>query len=478
MFWHSTTHGIGLAYDSVWYVAAARNLVAGAGIGRYNCVEFKPLTLYPPMYSIALAAISSLGTDVLTASRILGTAGYSLTILLGGTIAGRVAKSLWATGLGACLLLLSAPLLQVSSWALSEHLFLPLALASVLGLGLFLEHSSTRDFALACLFAALATLTRYVGIVAIVAGVLTTIACAKSSGRRLWVHAGLLAACGMLPLGAWSLFNAVVVGTATNRRLAFHPLVLQAWGIPLRTIASWFVPDRLNTTWIQGAVISGLALILLATLVWSLKRVALDARRYCWALLLCLFAILYPLMVIATATFLTPGVEALRDRLLIPLHVVVLIMVSSGIAALWRSPRKSLRAIALAAGLLMLTLYGVRYPGLIRGLASDGQGSASAYAMRSETAQALRLLNKEVIFTNDIQTMYFVADKRSCVIPTASSDIGIEEMRSILQASDGVVVIFGRLSREFLPIEQVINGLDVIQILPEAVVYGHPPAGS
>jgi hypothetical protein len=73
--------------------------------------------------------------------------------------------------------------------------------------------------------------------------------------------------------------------------------------------------------------------------------------------------------------------------------------------------------------------------------------------------------------------MYFLADKRSCAIPTAGSDSGLEEMRANLHAWHGVVVIFGRLTGEFQPIDQVIDGLDMIQILPEAVVYGLPPSG-
>ena len=52
-----TPHGLGLAHDSADYIASARNISAGMGVGRMTCVSFKPMVLWPPLYPALLALI-------------------------------------------------------------------------------------------------------------------------------------------------------------------------------------------------------------------------------------------------------------------------------------------------------------------------------------------------------------------------------------------------------------------------------------
>jgi hypothetical protein len=475
-FWFSTPHGVGLGFDSITYIAVARSLLSGGGLGRYNCAGFKPLTLWPPLYPIVLASIGRLGMDPTLASRLAGAIGYALTILFGGLLAGRAAASRAAAAMASSLLFLSAPLLQVSTWAMSEHLFLPLTLASFLLLRPSIKSSSRKALLAAGVCAGAAALTRYVGAIAVLAGAITLAIIHDRTGRRRWLDAGLFTLCGLLPLALWFAFNALVVGTATNRRLDFHPPNANDLALPAKTIAGWLLPDRLNIVPLQGLAIAATAVLVIFALVWNVSRMRSRPNDpEPWTLNLSLFAILYPVMILASATFLTPGIlEPLGERLLIPLHAAVLILICVLAVVLGSQVKSVGRTIAIVGSLSLLLVYCVRYPGLLRGLRSDGQGFASAYLQESETSHALRSLQTQMIYTNDIQALYFLANKVSCAIPTPTSNAGIEEMRSNLRAEDGVVVIFGRLSSEFLPFEQVTSGLDVLEALPDAVVYGYP----
>jgi 4-amino-4-deoxy-L-arabinose transferase-like glycosyltransferase len=474
-FWISTPYGIGLGFDSIWYIAVARNLLADSGLGRYTCVGFKPLTLWPPLYPIVLAWFSRLGMDPTLASRFVGAIGYGSTVFLGGLVAGKATASRSAAAMTSALLLLSAPLLQVSTWAMSEHLFLPLTLSSFLLLGLSIKSSSRSVLFAAGIFAGAGALTRYVGATTVLAGTITLVLALRRTGRRRWLDALLFTVCGLLPLALWFAFNALTVGSATNRRLDFHPPTAEDLTLTAKTVAGWFLPDRLNVVPLQGLAVATVAVIVFLALACNVIRARSEPNRLePWTLNVSLFAILYPLVIFTSATFLTPGIlEPLGDRLLIPLHTALLILVCVLHTVLGSQVKGAGRTIAIVVSLLLLLVYGVRYPGLLRNTRSDGQGFASVHLRDSETSQALRSLQRQVIYTNDIQAMYFLADKPSCAIPTSSD--GLREMRSNLGAKQGVVVIFGRLTGEFLPFEEVTLGLDVLDTLPQAVVYGYPP---
>jgi hypothetical protein len=62
-----TPFGVGIYVDSLYYVSSARNLIAGFGMGRITGLGiFKPMTHYPPFFSIVLAIGRLLGLPELT----------------------------------------------------------------------------------------------------------------------------------------------------------------------------------------------------------------------------------------------------------------------------------------------------------------------------------------------------------------------------------------------------------------------------
>src|SRR5512133_2413787 len=128
-----TPAGVGLANDSVAYIAGARSILQGTG---YSDIwldsSIEAITHYPPLLSLTLAGLGLLGLDPLRGARILNILLYGANTGLMGLIGWRMTKSQLAGVLLAALFLLNAILLRVHVFAMSEPLFIFLSLLSFL----------------------------------------------------------------------------------------------------------------------------------------------------------------------------------------------------------------------------------------------------------------------------------------------------------------------------------------------------------
>ncbi len=85
-----TRWGIGASPDSVFYLGAARNLLAGKG---YSLPSVEggnsPLTHLPPLYASLLAVLTKAGLDIGLAARGLNAALFGVGIWLAGGLINR-----------------------------------------------------------------------------------------------------------------------------------------------------------------------------------------------------------------------------------------------------------------------------------------------------------------------------------------------------------------------------------------------------
>jgi uncharacterized membrane protein len=135
-----TPAGVGLANDSVAYIAGARSILQGTGYSDIWLVgSLEPVTHYPPLLSLTLAAIGLLGVDPLRGARILNILLFGANTGLLGLLGWRMTKSQPAGILLAALFALNASLLRIHVFAMSEPLFLFFSLLSFLFFDLFVE---------------------------------------------------------------------------------------------------------------------------------------------------------------------------------------------------------------------------------------------------------------------------------------------------------------------------------------------------
>lgn len=243
---YATHRGPGLFADSKYYLEGARALLAGRGYSVPSATgEPVPITHWPPLYSLALAAAGGLsGLDPERVARWLNAALLGATVLLGGLATRHLARgSAWAGLFGAFLLLASVDLLDVHSYVGSEGLFIFLGLAGMALLGRHLERPKLGYLVAAGLLAGLASATRYVGVVLLGTGVLALLLLRRD--RRLR-DAAIFAALGCAPIGAFVSRNHLAAHEALgeSRSLVFHPITGDKLRLGWDTVWGWVAPDR------------------------------------------------------------------------------------------------------------------------------------------------------------------------------------------------------------------------------------------
>ena len=206
--WRSTPYGLGLVNDSATYVEGATNLMAGKGYVRISGGgEIKPITHFPPLFSILLAGMGLAGMNLLVAARVLITLLFGVDILLVGVSVYRISHSIGFACLGALLLAVSDLHLGVYSFALSEPLFLTLMLAAYLLLSLTFDHPHWSWPLLTGLILSLAYLTRYAGVSLIIT---TGLVLVLLKPTQLLKRAGIMLAGVFLPILAWMVYGMVI----------------------------------------------------------------------------------------------------------------------------------------------------------------------------------------------------------------------------------------------------------------------------
>ena len=207
------THGPALHWDTINYLAVARNLLAGEGFLNYDGT---PYTLWPPLYPLLLAAA---GFGVLDPLQVVGplNAGIlGLTVFVVGRYLRRRLESRFLAVWAPVVMALSLPLTDMAWWGLSETLFVLLATLALIGADDFLREGRRSSSALAAVSASLALLTRYlgIGVVAVTAiAVLFRTEDSPGTRARRFLLVGLV---GVGPTAPWLFRNLRLTGEFTG----------------------------------------------------------------------------------------------------------------------------------------------------------------------------------------------------------------------------------------------------------------------
>jgi hypothetical protein len=418
LVWANTRWGIGLRGDSFSYVSGARNLAAGLGYSRVSGGgEVKPITHFPPLFSILLAGFQVAGWDAVAAARGLAIALMGVNTLLAGALACRVAGRPWAGAVGAVLFGLNPLFLDVHSWAMAEPLFIALTFGMFLALP-WAAAAQARRAILPGLLAGLACLTRYVGAAGIAAG--TAVMLWPRRGARFGLrHAAAFLAVGLIPVGTWLMRDVWVSGTSTNRQILWHPIDPSRLAEAGATFAQWLLPDGIVAVqgwlvWLGGVL--GVACLAGAALLLLRHPEPLTggsdpglARALGWFILAYAGVLLGNLLLLDSST-------PLDARILSPLLAALVPLLAAWIALAWRHGRLASRF--LIAVLVFLLLAGFAEDG--RRLLDQGWLRGWGFSHRlwksSPLMQAIRDLPPMTLYTNEPDLVYFQTDRPSYII--------------------------------------------------------------
>lgn len=325
------SYGVGLGGDWADYLGTARNLIAGKGFLSFDDL---PYEYWPPLYPLLLAAAGGWFLDPFAVAGPLNAVALGLAVFLAGRLlrphVAPASLVVWACAA----LAVAPPLGGVAAKAIGEPVFVLCVTAALALACRSLETCARGDHRMSLLVgaatvAALAVLTRYIGIcvVLVVAPLLFVagkVPLTVRAGRAL-----LYIAIGLTPVGLWLLRNHLLLGASygpsTRSELAFAEIV---WAYCAQ-IANWVFLDRLEG-WLLNAGAACIGACLLALAI----SVAVVAARW-WrtrgdmppiGLAYCVFggfAVVYLVAVAAAQTVV--ALVPLGGRYLVPAYPPLLI---------------------------------------------------------------------------------------------------------------------------------------------------------
>jgi len=474
-----TRFGPGVSPDSATYIGAARSLLAGAGLSEpFGESAGTPLTRFPPAYPSVLAGLGLLTGDPASAARWAGAALFGLTaILLAWILAQSTGKAALASALAALLYLSAPAMLRLHLMAWSEPLFLALC-AAWLALLLFALRSGKMWIVVAAgAVAALASLTRYVGIALVVAGAVSLLAWGEGTFGHRVRRAAVFAMVGAGPLAVWLGRNAAVAGSAAGRELAFHPIGMSHVWQAAETVGQWLLlPASVHGAW-RLALIAAAGLMLVTLLAGRSRpdrEVAQDPgllTRVVGA-----FLMAYVLTLVLSVSLVDANTP-FDDRILAPVFLAGAVLVALAAARVQdRRPQVGAARLILAAAIgVFLVASLISEIAVFTEAYQIGIGFNRAEWRQSQTVALVRELPTDVLlYANSPEAIYLHTGRSAQQLPRRFDSVAgrpngdferaLQSLGERLAQEQGVVAFFSAVSSDNLPTAAELEGLSGLRV--------------
>ena len=282
-------YGAGVNSDVINFMGIARNILDGNGLREIQFVdagEQNPLSLWVPLYPLVLVGFSFGVLDPYAA------AGPVNAVVLGVTVfaVGYYLRSRMESGfiwlLAVLAVAFSFPLIWMASFAMSDALFILMAVLALIYGDKFLEEGKTSALIWAAVFSALAWQTRYIGAaVPAVIGLLLLLQ--RDTELRLRVkRVGVYSLIVALPMAVWGIWTYLRIGSPVREPRAVDYSVWAA----LDDLAAVFVAGYDNVlliplaqripggVWVGAAVLLVLLAVGIVGIIWRSRNGAARLR--------------------------------------------------------------------------------------------------------------------------------------------------------------------------------------------------------
>lgn len=458
---YASRWGLWAFSDGVGYMVTARNLVQGNGFGLYRpSGTFVPSVMHPPLLAFLIALLTKTTGDVLLASRLLGAALIAALLVTIPLLFRRLVGLAGLTALLAILLITHPAVILMFLSAMSEPLFVFSGTTSLLIVGLYLTRPRPIFLALACVFSALAMLTRYVGLAYVITGGLALL---FFDGRGLWrqrlARAAAYSAAGVLPTLIFLVYWMQTPFARTVRGFALPTSVSESIALFVNRVGlslwSWKpVPTPAVLATVLGSTENRISMVLIlmgllfaAILIprWLHLELATDAlgqKKHSLAnttrllKVFSLFVLVFLGMMFLAFTFSLPRPD-IDSRTLFPLLPTMLIILI-GATRMALGTRQSSKPLHwLAAGLLVMFAAGSAPAGLdiVAGLHRTGLGFTAKAWHESETMEFVDGLNPKAILVSNSPEAIMLYTGRSAHRLPSQVDEGPSSPESAVAAS-------------------------------------------
>ncbi|MHB8905189.1 MAG: hypothetical protein ACYC6D_03580 [Melioribacteraceae bacterium] len=316
VFLTTNSYGAGLTPDSVAYISASRNLAEGNGFLTYNGLY---LVVQPPLYPIILAVVKKITLiDPLTSAGYVNAVLFGVIIYLSGLLLLKYLKSFALIFLGTVSVLISYALVHASLMALSELLFIFLVLLFFYFLGTYQKKGDLVSLFLFSVSVALSCLTRYTGVVLILAGLISILVLSKNNAKEKFWHSLIFLVVAVSPIIVWITRNYFISGTLVGQRAASSYTLFENTKFLFSTVSSWYIPSNLL----------GIYFLLILLIIAGRFFIGFDRSKSSLTELLkqigptLLFVSLYVGVIVVSST--TTAYDRISDRLLSPIYIPII----------------------------------------------------------------------------------------------------------------------------------------------------------
>jgi len=330
-----TPFGAGVNPDSIVYIDSVKSLLSGKGYS----INGNPLSHFPPLFPLFLAAVGLVEINLVQAARFLNAILFGVNLGLFALATYLAAGKKFLTAICAVLFFLSsASLIELHSSAVSEPLFITFCLACIILLSKYLVKPSLPLLIASSLSMGLALLSRYTGLGFLPAALVMVYA--GGNGRKIGLRIRdtvlwLIFACA--PLGIFLIRNMILLGSATDRVFKIHPMpVSKLLTSIFNTTVGYIAPlayPRMVATVIYG-IIAVLFLFLLIIFIRKYRKRLIDIEWRSLDILIpvscVLFSASYILFLYISISFMDASTPV-DARLLSPILVLMTLGIISGI---------------------------------------------------------------------------------------------------------------------------------------------------
>jgi hypothetical protein len=415
VFYATRFNGAGVSTDSVKYIAAARNWVAGNGLYIYDGT---PLVLWPPFYPIVLGILSILtGYDPIKLVYLVNPIVFALTVASGGLYFRRKLPGQPLIALmGTVSVLFSIPLFSVSTWAWSESSFNLLLLLSFILMDFYLDGRGKTPMLGLVVVAGMAAVDRYLGLTVIIWGSLLIFFWTGKIKQRI-LHGLSFGFGSFLPAGLWMMRNYMLTATLMGHRGVSTFTVKQLIPLFWKITSGWFfLPGGI---WrIVG--LTGVVLVLAGLILLIQKSGRETAGKFINSLIpSILYLIVFIGFILASTLLSQPDINS---RILSPLFVPVIICITLAFAEvtqlLERHVSPGVISIALSAIFIswVILVPSPRIRGEMRDMIVNGGGLNTRASRENDVGAYLKdnqLDKKCKVYTNFVEAAYFLGGVES-----------------------------------------------------------------
>ena len=379
----TSTFGIGISPDSACYISIAENVIAGNG---YAIYDLEPAVAWPPLYPTVLALAGLFDIEYSLWARILNV------LLAGGIV---LVTSLWLLNhFGLSLLslvgilgtLLSSALLSVAKFAWTEPMFNLLVLFFLFAAIRSGRTPEWKDILLLSILAALATMTRYIG-VTLIGFYLLWLWVSGLPYKTKLKYSLIFGGLSLAPLIIWLIRNYSITSSLTGYRASSSVSVFKNILYTLDSFSFWLFTTQ---AYVEFRIVI-FCLILALFFILMIKTIKISALSDNIKMKLKafgIFALIYVLYLIIASSIV--AFDRIDYRLLSPVYIPILLFLIILIDSINFSRRWPKQAAAIFS-ILWIVFLSVGLYKEVRETISEGAGGYSTISWQfSELADYLR----------------------------------------------------------------------------------------